>query len=85
YVKITAVKKVFRNICDLDCIHMTLNTLNGLVIETVNISKDNRARIDYIINVPKDTFIGDIFTKGNIRYENLPNKVLSNIRRLSNR
>ncbi len=85
YVKITAVKKVFRNSCDLDCIQMTLSTLNGLIIETINISNDDRARIDYIINVPKNTIIGDILSNGNIQYENLPNKVLSNIRRLSNR
>ena len=85
YVKITAVKKVFRNSCDLDCIQMTLNTMNGLIIETINISNDDRARIDYIINVPKNTIIGDILSNGNIQYENLPNKVLSNIRRLSNR
>jgi len=85
YVKITAVKKVFRNSCDLDCIQMTLNTFNGLIIETINISNDKRARIDYIINVPKNTIIGDILSNGKIQYENLPNKVLSNIRRLSNR
>ena len=30
YIKITAIKKVFRNCCDLNDIYMTLHTLNGL-------------------------------------------------------
>ena len=85
YIKITAIKKVFKNCCDLNDIHLTLNTLNGLNIETINNSTDGRARIDYIINIPKSTIIGDIFTKRDIQYENLPNKVLDNIKRLSNR
>ena len=85
YIRITAIKKVFKNCCDLNDINMTLNTLNGLNIETINNSTDDRARIDYIINIPRNTIIGDIFTKRNIQYENLPKKALDNIKRLSNR
>lgn len=85
YIKITAIKKVFKNCCDLNDLHMTLNTLNGLTIETINNSHDSRARIDYIINVPKNILFGEIFTRGNIKFKNLPNDILGNIRRLSNR
>ena len=85
YIKITAIKKVFNNCCDLNDIHMTLNTINGLTIETINNSKDGQAKIDYIINIPKDILIGEIFTRGDIKFKNLPNDILSNIRRLSNR
>ena len=66
YIKITANKKVFRKCCDLEDLHMTLNTINGLTIETINNSYDKRARIDYVINVPQNTLIGDMFTKGDI-------------------
>ncbi|MCK5051867.1 MAG: hypothetical protein KAS53_09100 [Candidatus Cloacimonetes bacterium] len=85
YIKITAIKKVFRNCCDLNDLHMTLNTLNGLSIETINNSNDSRARIDYIINVPRNILFGEIFTRGNIKVKNLPNDIIGNIRRLSNR
>ena len=85
YIKITANKKVFRKCCDLKDLHMTLNTINGLTIETINNSDDDRARIDYIINVPKNTLIGDIFSRGNIKFINLPSNILNNTRRLSNR
>ncbi len=85
YIKITAIKKVFRKCCDLDDLHMMLNTINGLTIETINNSDDNRAKIDYVINVPKDTIIGDMFTRKNIKFNNLPSNVLNNTRRLSDR
>lgn len=85
YVNITAIKKVFRNSSDLNDVHMTLNTLNGLNIETVNISNDDRARIDYIISIPKTTLIGEILTRKNVKFKNFPNDILNNIRRLSNR
>ena len=85
YIKITAIKKVFRKCCDLDDLHMMLNTINGLTIETINNSDDDRAKIDYVINVPKDTLIGDMFTRGNIKFNNLPSVILNNTRRLSDR
>jgi len=85
YVKITAVKKAFRNCCDLSDIHMVLSTLNGLNIKTVNISNDVRAGIDYTINLPKNTSIGDILTQGDVKFKNLSDSVVSNSRRLSNR
>ena len=85
YIQICACKKVFGNCSDLNNIQMTLNTLNGLNIETVNTSNDDCARIDYVIRVPKNTIIGEIFTRGNIKYKNLPNKMRSNIRKLSKR
>ena len=85
YIKITANKKVFRKCCDLEDLHMTLNTINGLTIETINNSDDDRARIDYVINVPQNTLIGDIFTRGNIKFNNLPSNILNNTRRLSDR
>ncbi|MEA2096975.1 MAG: hypothetical protein U9P73_09825 [Candidatus Cloacimonadota bacterium] len=85
YIKITAIKKVFRKCCDLNDLHMMLNTINGLTIETINNSDDNRARIDYVINVPKNTLIGDIFSRGKIKLNNLPSDVINNTRRLSDR
>ena len=85
YIKITATKKVFKKCCDLDDLHMMLNTINGLTIETINNSDDGHARIDYVINVPKNTLIGDIFTRGNIKLNNLSSDILNNTRRLSNR
>ena len=85
YVKITAIKKAFINCCDLSDIHMVLSTLNGLNIKTVNISNDMRAGIDYIINIPKNTSIGDIITQGDVKFKNLPESVINNTRRLSNR
>ena len=85
YVKITAIKKAIRNSFDLSDIHMVLSTLNGLNIKTVNISNDIRAGIDYIINIPKNTSIGDIVTQGDIKFKNLPESVINNIRRFSNR
>ena len=85
YVKITAIKQVFRKCCDLDDLHMMINTINGLTIETINNSDDNRARINYVINIPKNTSIGDIFTRGNIKFNNLPSDILNNTRRLSDR
>jgi len=85
HIKITAIKKVFRNCCDLNDLQMILSTLNGLTIETINDSNDDRARIDYIINVPKNILIGEVYTRDNIKFKNLPNDILDNIRRLSNR
>ena len=85
YIKITANKKVFRKCCDLEDLHMTLSTINGLTIETINNSDDDRARIDYVINGPQNTLIGDIFTRGNIKFNNLPSNILNNTRRLSDR
>ena len=85
YVKITAIKKAFRNCCDLSKIHMVLSTLKGLDIKTVNISDDVRARIDYVINIPKNTSIGDILSQGDVKFRNLPDNVINNTRRLSNR
>jgi len=85
YVKITAIKKVFRNCCDLSKIHMVLSTLQGLNIKTVNISDDVRARIDYVINIPMNTSIGNILSQGNVKFRNLPANVINNTRRLSNR
>ena len=85
YVKITAIKKVFTNCCDLSDIHMVLSTLNGLNIKTVNISNDMRAGIDYIISIPKNTSIGDITTQGDVKFRNLSDSVINNTRRLSNR
>ncbi len=85
HIKITAIKKVFRNCCDLNDLNMILNTLNGLTIETINNSHDNRARIDYIINVPRNIVLGEIFTRGNIKFKNLPNDIVDNIRRISDR
>ncbi len=85
YVKITAIKRVFINCCDLGKIHMVLSTLKGLNIKTVNVSNDAQARIDYIINIPKNTSIGDITSRGDIKFKNLPDYVVTNIQRLSNR
>ena len=85
YVKITAIKKAFINCCDLSDIHMVLSTLNGLNIKTVNTSNDVRAGIDYIINIPKDTLIGDILTQGDVKFKNLPDSVINKTRRISNR
>ena len=85
FVKITAIKKVFRKCCNLEDLHMMLNTINGLTIETINNSDDGRARIDYVIYVPKNIIIGDIFTRGNIKFNNLPSDILNNTRRLSDR
>jgi len=85
YVKITAIKKTFRNCCDLSKIHMVLSTLKGLNIKTVNISDDVRARIDYVINVPKNTSIGDILSQGDVKFRNLPDNVINKTRRLSNK
>jgi len=85
YVKITAIKKSFVNCCDLSEIHMVLSTLKGLNIKTVNISNDVRAGIDYIINIPRNTSIGDIVTQGDVKFRNLPNSVINEARRLSNR
>jgi hypothetical protein len=85
HIKIVAIKIVYQNCKNLNDLHMTLDTLNGLNIETVNCLKDNRARIDYIINIPKDTLIGEIYSKKNILYKDLPDKILNNIRVLSNR
>ena len=64
---------------------MILNTIDGLTIETINNSDDDRAKIDYVINVPQNTLIGDIFTRENIKFNNLPSNVLNNTRRLSDR
>lgn len=85
YVKITAIKKTFINSNDLSKIHMVVSTLNGLNIKTVNISNDMRAGIDYIINIPKNISIGDITTQGDVKFKNLTDNVINNIRRLSNR
>ena len=85
YIKIIAVKRVFNNSSDLHDIHMTLNTLDGLTIETVNITNDTRARIDYIINVPKDIFIEEVYSTKSVIYKNLPNDIMNNARRLSHR
>ena len=85
YIKITAIKKVFRKCCDLDDLHMMLNTINGLTIETINNSDDIRAKIDYVINVPKNTIIGDMFTSGKIKLNNLSSDIINNTRRLSDR
>ncbi|MDP8204205.1 MAG: hypothetical protein P9L95_06710 [Candidatus Tenebribacter mawsonii] len=85
YVKITAIKKSFVNCCNLSEIHMVLSTLKGLNIKTVNISNDVEAGIDYIINIPKDTSIGDVVTQGDVEFKNLPDYVIKNTRRLSNR
>ena len=85
FFKITAIKKVFRKCCDLEDLHMMLNTINGLTIETINNSDDGRARIDYVIFVPKNTIIGDVFTRENIKFNNLPSDILNNTRRLSDR
>lgn len=85
YVKIKAIKKVFKNSYDLSKIHMVLSTLKGLNIKTVNVSDDAKARIDYIINIPMNTSIGNVTSIGNIKFKNLPDYVVTNIRRLSNR
>ena len=85
YVKITAIKRVFVDSYDLAKIHMVLSTLKGLNIKTVNVSDDAQARIDYIINIPKNTSIGKVISRGNIRFKNLPDYVVTNIRRLANR
>jgi len=85
YVKITAIKRVFVNCCDLSKIHMVLSTLKGLNIKTVNVSDDAQARIDYIINIPENTSIGNVTSRGDVKFKNLPDYVVTNIRRLSNR
>jgi len=85
YVKITAIKKAFRNCCDLGKIHMVLSTLAGLNIKTVNISDDVRARIDYVINIPRNTSIGTILSQGDVKFRNLPDNVINKTRRLSHK
>lgn len=85
YVKITAIKKTYNNCCDLSKIHMVMSTLQGLNIKTVNVSNDVRAKIDYIIRIPKNTSIGDILTQGDVKFINLSSNVINNTRRLSNR
>jgi hypothetical protein len=85
YVKVTAIKRVYVDSYDLSKIHMVLSTLKGLNIKTVNISDDTQARIDYIINIPKNTSIGSVTSRGNIKFRNLPDYVVTDIRRLANR
>jgi len=85
YIKITAIKRTYHNCNYLNDIHMTLNTFNGLNIRTVSTSKDCRARIDYVINVPKDTLFGEVYSKEKIKFKNLPNDIMNNILVLSNR
>ncbi len=85
YVKIIAIKRTFINSYDLSEVYMVLSTLKGLNIKTVNNSNDMQAGIDYIINIPKNTSIGDIVTQGDVKFRNLPNRVINDARRLSNR
>ena len=85
FVKITAIKKSFKRCCDLSRILMVLKTLQGLSIETVNTSDDQNAHIDYIINVPQNIVIGDIQSKSEVKFKNLPSSVVENFRRLATR
>ncbi len=85
YIKITAIKKAYDNCNDLNDIHMTLCTLNGLNIETISMSKNCRARIDYVINVPKDTLFGEVYSKEKVEFKNLPKSTMSSILVLSHR
>ena len=85
FVKITAIKKSFKRCCDLSRILMVLKTLQGLSIETVNTSDDQNAHIDYIINVPQNIVIGEIHSKSEVKFKNLPISVVENFRRLATR
>lgn len=84
YVKITATKKTFKNCNELNNIHIALSTFNGLIIETVN-APDSCAKIDYVINVPKDILIGEVYSTEKISFNNVSRDIRNNILKLSHR
>jgi len=84
YIKVTAVKKAYTNYSELDNIHMTLNTIKGLSIETVH-SPDCCAKLDYVINVPKDIAIREVYSSKGVSYKNLSRAITKNVQRLSYR
>ncbi|MCK4694820.1 MAG: hypothetical protein KAT74_03615 [Candidatus Cloacimonetes bacterium] len=78
YVEVTAFKRANHHKCELDNVDIQVNYRDGLTIETINHANRSKVTVNYIIRIPRFIYIGEVLTKGKIRWKNISESMKKN-------
>ena len=78
YIEVTVFKKANHHKCELDNVDIQVNYRDGLTIETINHANRSRVTVNYIIRIPQSVYIGEVLTKGKIRWKNISESMKKN-------